>query len=74
MSEAKEREKWQHTSQLLAMFCNAFGGKALPSDFDPFAAAGRSKPLDRQQARDLLRQLEEKAAQRKAKLETERKT
>lgn len=74
MSEAKEREKWQHTSQMLAMFCNAFGGKATPADFDPFSAASRSRPLDRQQARDLLRIINEKTEQARAKEAAESKT
>ena len=70
MSEGREREKWQHTSQLLSMQANTWGGQTNPSDYDPFAKA-KTKPLDRQQARDLLSQLI-RQSEEKAKAKHER--
>lgn len=71
MCEAKEREKWQHTSHLAAWTNNAFGGKAVPKDFDPFDDGKRRKTLDSQAAKDILKQLAEQAERRKAKMQAE---
>jgi hypothetical protein len=41
MAEARQREAWSHTSQLLAMLYNAHRGRAAramkPIEFHPFA-------------------------------------